>query len=160
MELGTAGHLQYRSTVGINMLVRIISGMSTTQLADRRSKCIRFIGVRRDFVLRMVTMTDKLRKRETGTDSANLLTSVMAVVSLHWENSSSPEPELPLELSFTKEIDASITAVITVKNIKLSYMGQEFYSCCAINLNFCHFVHLLVSISTMKKILNCEHSVH
>ena len=59
----------------------------------------------------MVTRMDKLMRREIGTDIANLLMSVMAVVSLHWENSSTA---LPLELSFTKDKGISITKVITI----------------------------------------------
>ena len=62
----------------------------------------------------MVTRTDKLTKREIGTYSANLLISVMAVVSLHWENSSTA---LPLELSFTKDKGTSITEVVTIIKI-------------------------------------------
>ena len=65
-------------------------------------------------------MTDKLMKREIGTDSANLLTSVIAVVSLHWENSSSVKSEVSLELSFMKDRNTSITKVIAI--IKIFFM--------------------------------------
>lgn len=38
MELEIGEHLQYRSTVGIKVLVKMTSGISTAQLAERSSK--------------------------------------------------------------------------------------------------------------------------
>ena len=97
MEPEIAEHWQYRSTVGIKVLVRMTSGMITTQLADRRSKWMTFIGFRRDSVLSIVTKIDVLRRRVSGTDKTSLLTKTIAVVNLQFENSN-VESKLAFEL--------------------------------------------------------------
>ena len=51
---------------------------------------------------------------DIGINSTSLLTSVIAVVNFHWENLSSVESELPLELSLMNEECDSISEVILV----------------------------------------------
>ena len=75
---------------------------------------MRLSGVCRDLVLSIVARTDALMRRDTGTNSTSLLTSVIAVVNFHWENLSSVESELLLELSLMNEECDSISEVILV----------------------------------------------
>ena len=72
-------HSQKRSNRGTNIELVMVSGTMIRELSKSSDRWIRFIGLRRDFVLNIVTTIDKFINKDTGATSRNLIDKIVAV---------------------------------------------------------------------------------
>ena len=122
MALVVCEHSQKRSNGATNIELVMVSGTMIRELSKSSDRWIRFIGLRRDFVLNIVTTIDKFINKDTGATSSNLIDKIVAVAIFQCGNS----PRLSsLELFITHLV--KIIILLLYNTLQISHQLLHFF---------------------------------